>query len=274
MQAKARNAPNKSGKSFLSWVGGKSLLAPKLLPLAPPHTCYVEVFAGAAWMLFKKPSDWQGCDTEVINDINVDLVTLYRVVQHHLEEFVRYFKWTLVSREEFERLKRVDPSTLTDIQRAARFFYIVKTAFGSRIVNPTFGTGTVSMPRFNLLRLEEDLSAAHLRLSRVAVENLPWRELIDRYDRAHTWFYLDPPYYGVEDYYGKKIFPREDFQALADRLAGVKGKWLMSINDVKPIRDIFKGFEIDSVSTTYSMGAAKRATKVSELVIANYSLKR
>ena len=95
-------------KSPLSWVGGKSLLAAKILPLAPAHTCYVEVFAGAAWMLFKKPES----KAEVINDINVDLVTLYRVVQHHLDEFVRYFKWMLVAREEFERLRRVDAATL------------------------------------------------------------------------------------------------------------------------------------------------------------------
>ncbi len=82
-------------RSFLSWLGGKSLLADKIVPLMPPHHCYVEVFAGAAWLLFKKPES----RVEVINDINLDLVTLYRVVKNHLDEFVRYLRWILVSRE-------------------------------------------------------------------------------------------------------------------------------------------------------------------------------
>lgn len=58
---------------------------------------------------------------EVLNDIDRDLVTLFRVLQGHLEEFLRFFKWALVSRDEFERLLRVEPDTLTDIQRAAWF---------------------------------------------------------------------------------------------------------------------------------------------------------
>jgi DNA adenine methylase len=109
-------------KSPLAWVGGKSKLTSTIIPLIPAHQCYVEVFAGAAWVLFRK----EPSKVEVINDINGDLITLYRVIQNHLEEFVRYFKWSLVSREEFDRLQRVDESTLTDIQRAARFYYWLK----------------------------------------------------------------------------------------------------------------------------------------------------
>lgn len=220
-------------KSFLSWVGGKSLLVKEILPLVPEHTCYVEVFAGAGWMLFKKPES----QVEVLNDVNRDLVTLYRVVKYHLEEFIRYFKWSLVSREEFTRLLAENPESLTDIQRAARFYYLVKSGFGSRITRPTFGTSTTTRPKLNLLRIEEELSDAHLRLSRVLIENLPYAEMFRRYDRPKTdarpgtFFYVDPPYFGCEDYYGKDIFLRDDFVKLRDMLAGVKGAFIMSIND-------------------------------------------
>lgn len=257
----------KGSKSPLSWVGGKSLLADKIIPLIAPHQCYVEVFAGAAWLLFKKPES----ESEVVNDINTDLVTLYRVVQNHLEEFVRYFRWMLVSRDEFERIKRVDASTLTDIQRAARFYYLVKSAFSARITKPSWGTSTQRGPRLNLLRLEEELSDAHLRLARVFVENQPFGDVIARYDRAHTFFYIDPPYFKCEDYYGKGLFAREDFQRLADQLGGIKGKFILSINDVPEIRRIFAGFNIRKVKTSYSLGQAKRAEPVSELLILNYS---
>ncbi len=217
-------------------------------------------------MLFKKPES----KAEVINDINVDLVTLYRVVQHHLEEFVRYFRWALVSREEFERLKRVDASTLTDIQRAARFYYVVRTGFSAKINSPTFGMSTDRGPALNLLRIEEELSAAHLRLTRVYVENMRFAPLIDRYDRMHTFFYVDPPYYGCEDDYGKGVFDRKDFAVLAERLAAVKARFIMSINDTAEIRKLFTGFQIRKVTTRYRIGAADRSKHVRELLIMNY----
>ena len=117
-------------KSFLAWIGGKSQLTDKIIPLMPEHHCYCEVFAGAAWLLFRK----QPSKVEIINDINSDLVTLYRVVQNHLEEFIRYLKWLLVARDEFDRFMMQEVSTLTDIQRAVRFYYIAKTGYGARIV--------------------------------------------------------------------------------------------------------------------------------------------
>ena len=130
----------------------------------------------------------------MLNDLNQDIVTLYRVLQHHLEEFIRYFKWVLVSRDEFERWLRVAPDTLTDIQRAARFYYLQKLCFGGRMVNPSFGTATARPLRLNLLRIEEELSAAHLRPARVFVENLPYARVIEHYDRPTTFYYIDPPY--------------------------------------------------------------------------------
>lgn len=140
---------------------------------------------------------------EVLNDINTDIITLYRVVQHHLEEFIRWFKWVLVSRNEFERWLQAEPKTLTDIQRAVRFFYIQKNSFGGRVDKPSFGYAPSSPPRLNLLRIEEDLSQAHLRLSQVYIENLNYLDLIKRYDRDQTFFYIDPPYWNCEDYYGE-----------------------------------------------------------------------
>lgn len=255
-------------KSPLAWVGGKSKLVPTLLPLIPKHSCYVEVFAGAAWLLFaKEPSK-----VEVINDINNDLITLYRVLQHHLEEFVRYFKWVLVSREEFQRLQRVDPSTLTDIQRAARFYYLLRNAFGAKAVGQSFGVDKTSKPRLNLLRMEEQLSEAHLRLSQVVIENLPYHELIKRYDSPTSFFYCDPPYWDCENDYGKGLFDKDDFTRLYDTLRACKGKWLVSINNVPQIRELFKEYAIKEVATTYSI--AQKANKpVKELLIANYDLK-
>lgn len=109
-------------KSIISWLGGKSKLAKQIIEMMPEHKCYCEVFAGAGHVYFRK----EPSKVEVINDINKELVTLFRVIKHHPEEFLKQFKHMLVSRVEFQDAKQTPPETLTDIQRAARFFYLQK----------------------------------------------------------------------------------------------------------------------------------------------------
>lgn len=113
---------------IIPWIGGKRRLVDMLLKRFPAHDCYVEVFAGGAAVYFAR----HPADVEVLNDVNGDLVNLYRVVTHHLEEFVRQFKWALTSRQVFKWLQDTRPETLTDIQRAARFFYLQQQSFGGQ----------------------------------------------------------------------------------------------------------------------------------------------
>lgn len=248
-------------KGPIPWIGGKSLLAKPLIERFPEHHTYCEVFAGGAHVLFaKEPSK-----VETINDINKDLVTLFRVLQNHLEEFCRMFKWCLISRDWWQDWEsQLASGGLTDIQRAARFYYIQRLGFGGKVAGRTFGAGPQQGPRINLIRMEEDLSAIHLRLARVRIENLPFEAFITRNDHPETLFYLDPPYYGVENYYGKGIFSRDDFARLADQLAQIKGRFIVSLNDTPEVREIFKAFRIDPVTTRYSCskGASKPAREV------------
>lgn len=247
------------------WFGGKFKLAKKIIAQIPEdHVCYCEPFAGAAWVLFfKDPSK-----SEVLNDWNLEIVTLYRVLQHHLEEFLRYFKWVLVSRDEFERLKSLPAESLTDIQRAARFYYLQKSCFAGKMAIPTFGTATTRHPRLNLVRMEEELSTVHLRLARVHLENLSYHDVIKRYDRPGTFFYIDPPYWGHEGDYGKGLFSRDDFDRLAAQLEGIKGRFLLSLNDLPEVREMFRKFDIQPVNTTYSASGNPQLAK--ELFIQNY----
>ncbi len=147
-------------QSPLAYVGGKSRLAKTIVAKIPDHMAYCEVFAGAGWVFFRKePSKY-----EVINDLDDDLICFYRVLQNHLEEFLRQFRWLLSSRKLFEDWKRQQKAGgLTDIQRAARYYYLQRLCFGGRVKNRTFGAGPMRRPRINLLRIEEELSEVHLR---------------------------------------------------------------------------------------------------------------
>jgi DNA adenine methylase len=252
-------------KSPLAWLGGKSKLADRIIDRFPDHDCYCEVFAGAAWVLFKKPES----KVEIINDINSELVNLYRCVKHHLAELCAQFRWMLVARDEFDRFLQTPADTLTDIQRAARFYYLAKTSFGAKVRSPSFGIAASGPSRLNLLRVEEDLSEAHLRLSRVFIENKPYSQVIDRYDRPGTLFYVDPPYWGCESDYGVGIFSRDDFQRLAGQLDGIKGKFVLSLNDRPEVREVFANFNIEAIKTRYSINATK-GQQVGEVLITNF----
>ena len=251
---------------IIPWMGSKRRLADRLIPLFPPHECYVEVFAGGGALYFLRPLP---APVEVLNDINGDLVTLYRVVQNHLEEFVRQFKWARSSRQIFEWQKMTRPETLTDIQRAARFFYLQHHAFGGKVSGQSFGTATTA-PAINLLRIEENLSAAWQRLSGTYVENLPWLECAERYDRPHTFHYMDPPYwqtggYGVD-------FPFENYERMTDFMRRCKGKVMVSINDHPDIRRVFEGFHFETTEIRYTT-TNQRQTKAEvtgELIVMNW----
>ncbi len=231
------------------------------------HTCYVEVFAGGASVFFgKEPST-----SEVINDLNKDLVTLYRAVKYHPEELYRQFKFSLVSRSEFQREQAVNPDTLTDIQRAARYLYLQESAFGGHITGQTFGTTTTSKQRLNLLTIESTIDNAWHRFIHVQIECLDFRRLIPKYDRPHSFFFLDPPYWKIPGY--KHDFEKQDFLDLSDLLKTIKGKFLMTINDTPEIRSIFRQFNIGETHLKYSMStkANSRAKTRTELLTSNFN---
>lgn len=251
---------------IIPWIGGKRRLAERIYPYFPAHECYVEPFAGGAALYFMR----RPAPVEVINDINGDLVNLYRCVQHHLEELVRQFKWALSSRQVFEWLKITKVETLTDIQRAARFYYLQQNAFGGLVTGQNFGTATTTPPGLNLLRLEESLSAAHLRLAGTYIENLTWQECLDKYDRPHTFFYMDPPYWQTEGYGVEFTF--DQYEQMAARLKTLKGKALISLNDHPDIRRVFQDFQIHETELQYTVGGGGKSGKSGELLIFSWNI--
>lgn len=253
-----------SALPIIPWIGGKRRLAKHILPLFPQHECYVEPFCGAAALYFMKDP----AHVEVLNDINGELVNLYRVVKHHLEEFTRQFKWALTSREIYRWCQITPEETLTDIQRAARFYYLQKLAFGGKVDHQTFGTATTSAPRLNFMRLEDDLSQAWLRLSRTYIEHLGWQDCMRKYDREHTLFYCDPPYWGTEGY--GVDFGLDQYDQMAALARSIKGKMIISVNDIPQMRKAFKGLVMDTVAINYTVGGQQGRGKRSELVIRNF----
>jgi DNA adenine methylase len=252
------------------WLGGKRNLAKRINAIMSnlPHDGYAEPFVGMGGVFLRRTSRPR---VEVINDLGRDIANLFRILQRHYPQFIDCLRFQLTTRAEFERLVITRPETLTDLERAARFLYLQRTAFGGKVSGRNFGVAADRSARFNLSTLEPMLEDVHARLSGVVIECLPFDDFIQRYDRPGMLFYLDPPYWGHEKDYGKEMFSREDFEALAEFMGSVKGKMLMSINDVEPIRALFKDQSIEPVEVAYTVARKETARgKRRELLIRNW----
>ena len=247
-----------------AWIGGKRALAPRLVKLieGTPHHMYAEPFVGMGGVFFRRRRVPR---SEVINDRSGEVVNLFRILQRHYPQFMDTLKFQITSRREFERLKACDPATLTDLERAARFIYLQKLAFGGKVQGQNFGVNREGGARFNLNRLAPLLEDVHERLAGVVIENLDWLNFIDRYDRPGVLFYLDPPYWGNEGDYGSDLFRREQFEQMAERLKRLQGAFILSINDLPEVRTKFAGFDLDSAELTYTISGGK-GTRAFELI--------
>jgi len=223
----------------VSWLGGKSRLLKHILPLIPEHQCYVEPFGGGlAVFLAKKRSP-----LEVINNLNGDLVNFYRCVRYHAETLLTEIEFVLNSREEFYDFRT--QLGLTDIQRAARWYFRNKTCFGGCDMR-SFGTSAVSGGGASLgsrAARMETIRALNVRLDRTCIEHVDWEKCVGLYDRPTTFFFLDPPYTECSDtsYAAWKV---EDVKRLRARLDLLKGKWVVTLNDSPTVRAIFEGCDM------------------------------
>ena len=252
------------------WLGGKRNLSRRITAVLDkiPHQTYAEPFVGMGGVFLRRTRRPRG---EVINDLGRDVSNLFRILQRHYPQFLEVFRFQLTTRAELERLVDTDPATLTDLERAARFLYLQRTAFGGKVSGRNFGVSKDRSARFNLTTLEPMLEDVHSRLSGVVIECLDYAAFMQRYDGPGTLFYLDPPYWGCETDYGKAMFKRSDFEQLAKLMATIDGKAIMSINDVPQIREIFAGMQLVPVDTTYTIAPqAKSRGKRGELIVMNF----
>lgn len=255
-------------KPLAPYIGGKKMLAKHLVQRIEQveHLTYAEVFVGMGGVFFRRRARPK---VEVINDWSEDVSTFFRVLQRHYVPFMDMLRWQVTSRAGFEKLARQDPSTLTDLERSARFLYLQRTAFGGKVAGRHFGIGPASPARFDVTKLGPMIEAAHERLTSVVIERLDWADFIGRYDRPGTLFYLDPPYYGCEGDYGRDMFDRGQFETMAEVLGQLAGRFILSINDHPEVRRIFAGFEFEEVEARYTIGGMDKSSKFGELIISN-----
>lgn len=217
-------------KSPINWYGGKYYMAKDIIKIFPEHKMYVEGFGGAAHVLFRK----ERSDLEVYNDLHSGLYLFFKLLRENNKEFIRRLSLTPYSREEFENSKGWMYED--DEIEKARSFYVrtmqsVATNGGWCYAKSKSRRGMCQSVSRWLGNVEENLTNAIERLREVQIENLDILELIKKYDKEDTLFYLDPPY--IQDTRKqKKSYNHEmtdnQHKELVDVLLGVKGKVVLS----------------------------------------------
>lgn len=97
---------------------------------------------------------------------------------------------------------------------------------------------------------------------------MDWSKCIERYDRPHTLFYCDPPYWGTEGY-GVE-FGLEEYNLMAQLATSMQGKMIISVNDIPEMRKAFAGLEMQSVGIKYNLQVTEKAKPKRELIIRNF----
>ena len=252
-------------KSPIRWQGGKSRLRQEVIRRIPEHVCYAEVFGGGGWVLFGKDRS----KVEVFADINSELVNFYRVIQENWEELAKRFEWALYSRDEFQRIMKRRNEERDPVTRAYDFYYRIYTHFGGKYNDADDWGYCRTRPASDLSKVNQKFKQTHERLIGVYIENRTFEEVIRRYDLTDTFFYCDPPYLQLSGYMYK--FTVEQHVRLREMLTGIKGKFLLSINDHPMVREWYSQFSIEEVETRYSIAKQTSGRQlVKELLICNY----
>lgn len=179
----------------IRYHGGKFRLATWVLDHFPPHKCYVEPFGGAAGVLVQKPRAY----AEVYNDLDGDIVNLFRVLQgeQSSQRLVELLTITPYARTEFELAWQ---ATEDPVERARRLIIRAQMGFGSAGASKgitgfridtarAYGTAQKLWQRY-----PEHLAAVTQRLTGVLIENRPATEVLLAHDAPDTLHYIDPPY--------------------------------------------------------------------------------
>ena len=261
--------------NIVNWYGGKVKLARQIISVMPEHDHYVEVFMGGAAVFFAKPK----VARNVLNDLNGNLVNLYAQVRDNFEALAEKIYWTLYSRTEyrkFYKLHQRDYEGIDDITRAMMYLFLVRANFNSRIGLGFSASIESNSANFNIALIER-LKLAKEKLESVVIENRTFAEIIPKYDVDDAFLYLDPPYWVTmsEKGYYEKVMSELQHLDLHYRLKNCKAPWLLSYDDVPEVVDLYKDFNIQRLSVSYSYGSKKSKTKkCDELLVANFKMKK
>lgn len=236
-------------------IGGKSRLKKRIVKLFPENytdLTYIEPFFGGGSVFFyKDPSK-----LEVINDLDKNVYTLLSGLKKYPGDKISEDINGNYNKEAFIEIKNLKPKTKYD--KFIQLFLLIRLSFFN--IGRTFGNRETIRSNF------ED--KYNTRLKNTIILNKDYKEVIKKYDSPNAFFYLDPPYSMSSDIYYKEYLI--DMNEMYDLLKNLKGKFLLSYDNNKEMKKLFKNYDIKTVTTTYSPTQGQDLRKAKEILIKNY----
>ena len=206
----------------------------KVFTRAPGVKTFVEVFGGSCWcslnvsrMKFK---------VIVCNDIDSDLINLYRAVKNNPDELIKRLSMWPLSRELHEiALEIINDKSIDNITKSAALFYVTRASFSGFLTKKSgFSYSKVRNHAHAYSSAVASIAEYAKKFRDVVLECRDFREVIKLYDSDATLFYLDPPYVDTSDAHNRADYYRysfrlTDLKTMARVLRNVKGKWVLKI---------------------------------------------
>jgi DNA adenine methylase len=269
-----------AARPFLKWAGGKGQLLDQFEPLFPRQFAgYHEPFTGSGAVFFRlRPR------RAVLSDANRELVEAFEVVRDDVDALIRLLRRHPYEERYYYRMRALDPSDLSKVERAARLLYLNRTCFNGLYRVNRSGQFNVPFGRYAnpVICPEENLRAASAALEGVPVKNEPFERVVGRARRG-DFVYFDPPYFPLSatssfTAYTRDAFGPEQQERLRDVVVALslRGcKVMLSNSYCRYILNLYRGsgFRIHKVHATRAINcrAAKRGA-IPEAVITNYDV--
>lgn len=286
-------------KPFIKWVGGKTQLIDQLEALLPAdfeewkEVTYIEPFVGGGAMLFYMLRTHANIQTAVINDINSDLTTCYKVVRNHPSELVESLQqiqdeyYALTSEDERkafykERRDEFNTKSLDPLRNTTLFFFLNRTCFNGLYRVNKAGLFNVPFGRYDHPQIcdAKTIHADSALLQKVEIFTGDYQQIFP-FAQGKTLFYFDPPYRPLNNTSSFNDYAKEPFNDLAqvrlkefcDTVDASGYHFMLSNSDCQDgfFDDLYKQYTIERVLASRSINAnpSKRG-KLTEILVHNY----
>ena len=243
-------------KTFMARMGGKKLLkkriVDKIFPKNYEDMTYVEPFVGAGHVYFyKNPSI-----KDVINDLDSDVINLFKGFKKYNGDKISKSINSNYTKQDYKVITASNPTT--QYGKFIKLLLKYKLSFFGQ--GKTFGSkGYIKSNYENIF---------NDRLKDTSIYNKDFKSLIKKYDSINTLFYLDPPYENSDKLYTHDQLPIKD---VYDAVKNIKGLFIISYNNSKEAKDLFKDYKIIKIKTKYGRGTEGGQHNIkTELIITNY----
>ena len=268
-------------KPLLKWVGGKTKLIPFITKYMPHEfNSYIEPFTGGGAVFFTTEAK-----KGLVNDVNSELINFYTVVRDHPYELYKQLNTYKNDETIYYEIRNLDrelgwKGKLSSIGRAVRFLYLNKTSFNGMWRENKSGQMNVPYGFYNHTTFpsEEILLQASEKLKSFELTSGDFKKTLN-YINALDFVYIDPPYIPYSDTsnfssYSSEGFTINDQRRLVDFcdiIDSIGAKFMVSNSDTVLTRELYKKYEIISVSVYHSVGAQSGSTnKRGEVLVRNF----